>query len=156
MYDAWSSISIPSHVFAAWCLIMHRDSFTLKSELTDTNLELKILKNVPLTLVWRLATDWTVRGSYTGMGKRFYLLQVCPDRPWNPDDHPLKGYQGLFPGVKWPGLWVNYSPPSIAEFIKNGWVPAYTFVACPGTTLPLNEHYEFSSPSHNFTSLQAA
>jgi hypothetical protein len=36
---------------------MHRDSFTLKSELTDTNLELKILKNVPLTLVWRLATD---------------------------------------------------------------------------------------------------
>jgi hypothetical protein len=42
--NAWSHISIPQYAFMAWCLVMHRDSFTfmtkMAKEYNDSNLEM--------------------------------------------------------------------------------------------------------------------
>jgi hypothetical protein len=47
--------------------------------------------------VWRLGTDWTVRGSNPGGGEIFH---TCPDRSWGSGAHPASCRMGTgsFPG----------------------------------------------------------
>ena len=47
-------------------------------------------------LVWRLATDWTVRGSNPGGSQ---IFRTCPYRPWDPPSLLYNGYR-VFPGGK--------------------------------------------------------
>jgi hypothetical protein len=49
--------------------------------------------------ITRLATGWTIRGSYYGGGE---IFRTRPDRPWGPPSHLYNGYR-VFPGVERPG-----------------------------------------------------
>jgi hypothetical protein len=51
--------------------------------------------------VYRLATDWMVRGSNPGGGE---IFRTRPDRPWGPPSLLYNGYQVL-PGSKAAGAW---------------------------------------------------
>ena len=53
-------------------------------------------------------------------GTDFSLLQNGPDRRWGPHSFMFNRYRSSFSVIKRPGLEVNYSPPSSAEF-KNEW-----------------------------------
>jgi hypothetical protein len=46
--------------------------------------------------VWRLATDWTARGSNPDGGE---IFRTRPDRPWGPPSLLYNGYR-VFPGGK--------------------------------------------------------
>jgi hypothetical protein len=46
--------------------------------------------------VWRLATGWTVRGSYPGGDE---IFRTCPERPWGPPSLLYNGYR-VFPEGK--------------------------------------------------------
>jgi len=56
-----------------------------------------------------------VRGSNSGGGKRFFLLQNRPDLLWGPPR-----YWDSFPRIERPRLKVDYSPPRSTD-IKNKW-----------------------------------
>jgi len=43
------------------------------------------------------------------------ILHACPDLPWGPPCLLHKGYQVLFPGVKWPGHSNDHPLPPSAE-----------------------------------------
>jgi hypothetical protein len=43
------------------------------------------------------------------------IFRTRPDRPWGPPSLLFDGYRVSFPGVKRPGLGVDYRPPSNAE-----------------------------------------
>ena len=51
--------------------------------------------------VYRLATDWTVRGWNPGGGE---ISRTRPDRPWGPPSLLHNGYR-VFPGGKAAGAW---------------------------------------------------
>ena len=54
----------------------------------------------------------SVRGSNPGGGE---IFRTRPDLLSSPPSLLYKGYSISFPGVKWPGLGANHSPPSSAE-----------------------------------------
>ena len=64
--------------------------------------------------VWRLAREWTVRGSNQGSDEVFRTL---PDRSWGPASLLYKGYQVSFPGLKRPRHDV-YHPFSFSKEVK--------------------------------------
>jgi hypothetical protein len=71
-----------------------------------------------------------------------FVSSIKASRPANwthPPSYSMGG-EGLFPGVKVAGLEDNHSPPSSAKFKNEGSctsTPAYAFVTCTGTILPL-------------------
>jgi hypothetical protein len=71
---------------------------------------------------------WTIRNSILGRGKRLSSSSERPDRLWRQPNLLFNGYRCSFPGVKWPGLEVDHSPPPSAEF-NNEW--SYIFASPP-------------------------
>jgi hypothetical protein len=57
--------------------------------------------------VFRLATGWTVRGSYSSGGE---IFRTRPGRPWGPPSLLCNKYRVSFPGVKRPGRGVDHPP----------------------------------------------
>ena len=81
--------------------------------------------------VWRLATDWTVRGSNTG---RDEIFRTCPDRRWG-SSNLHTGYHFCFPGVERTGCDINHPPPPFSAEVKERvelylYFPSGTFMAC--------------------------
>ena len=66
--------------------------------------------------VYRMATDWTVRGSNPSGVE---IFRTSPDKPWGPPGLLYNGYR-VFPGGKeQPGRDAEHSPPSSAV-VKKG------------------------------------
>jgi hypothetical protein len=63
--------------------------------------------------VWRLDTDWMVRGSNSGGGEIFCTR---PDQPWGLPSLLYMG-TGSFPGVKRPGRGIDH-PPHLAPRLR--------------------------------------
>ena len=61
--------------------------------------------------------SWTVRGSNSGRGKKFFSSPEHPDMLWGP---PSLGYRDSSPRVKWQGHEVYHSPSTSVK-VKNGW-----------------------------------
>jgi hypothetical protein len=68
---------------------------------------------------------WTVWGS-SPVGREIFCTHL--DQPWDPPNRLYDGYCVFFPGVKWLGPGVQYSPPSS------------TFLACYRVSFLLFEH----------------
>lgn len=75
------------------------------------------------------ATDWKIRLSNPGRGKRFFFSPKTPDHVWGPPILLISGSQCSFPVVKWPGPDVGHSPPPSAQ-VKNKWSYTYTPPIC--------------------------
>jgi hypothetical protein len=78
--------------------------------------------------VYKLATDWTVRGSNPGEGE---IFRTCPGRPWGPPSLLYSGYRVFPGGRKRPG---RDADPSTAEVQKQSsailLISLRAFVAC--------------------------
>jgi hypothetical protein len=67
----------------------------------------------------------SVRSSSPESVKNIHF-SCCPDRLWGPPSHLSDMYRrDLFPGVKWPGIEADHSPPTSAEWILQtvDWTP---------------------------------
>jgi len=79
--------------------------------------------------VWRLATDWTVRGSNPGGSEISATVQTGPGA--HPASYTIG--TGSFPGVKRPGHDFNHPPSSSAEVKEIVELPLlhfWDFVTC--------------------------
>jgi hypothetical protein len=75
--------------------------------------------------VQRLATDWTVWGSYPGGSE---IFRTRSDWSCGPPSFLYNGYRICFPGVKRPGRGVGHSRPSSAEVKER--VELYLYSPC--------------------------
>jgi hypothetical protein len=79
-----------------------------------------------LKFPWR----WTVRGSNSGRGKRFFFSKITHTGSWSHTAPCSMGYWSLFRGAKRPERKVDQSPLSSAE-AKNEW----SYIATPPISL---------------------
>ena len=77
----------------------------------------------------KVVTDWTVRASSSGRGKRFFLSAKCPNQLWSLLSFLFNGYQVLFREEKRPGRKVNHAHLSIFKG-KNEWSYTSTSPIC--------------------------
>lgn len=64
-------------------------------------------------------TDWAIRASSHGRGKRIFCSAEREERPWGPPSLLFKAYRDSSPGVRRPGCEIAHIPSCSAE-VRNG------------------------------------